>query len=112
MAAARRAAVTAGLMCDRAHKPALVIADAQLVRRTLGENVRRRREDAGLSQEALADVSVVRKSTIARIEKAEQEPRISTLIAFSLALNVPLHAFMGGLPGVSRSCAVEGVKSR
>jgi transcriptional regulator with XRE-family HTH domain len=76
-----------------------IVADAQLIRRALAENVRRQREDAGLSQEALADVSVVRRSTISRIELGEQEPRISTLVAFSDALNVPLHAFLAGLPG-------------
>jgi transcriptional regulator with XRE-family HTH domain len=85
----------------------LTAADAQqLIRKTLAENVRRQREDAGLSQEALAVVSEVRKSTISRIEKAEQEPRLSTLIAFSMALNVPFHAFMGGLPGAPTLCDI------
>jgi transcriptional regulator with XRE-family HTH domain len=84
------------------------VADALLIRRTLAENVRREREDAGLSQGALADVSVVRKSTIARIENAEHEPRISTLVALSIALKVPFHAFMAGLPGALAVCEPHG----
>lgn len=83
-------------------------ADVQQIRRALAENVRRQREDAGLSQEALADVSVVRRSTISRIETGEQEPRISTLVAFSVALNVPLHAFLARLPGAPLLPDVRG----
>lgn len=87
----------------------LTAADAQrLIRKTLAENVRRQREDAGLSQEALAVVSEVRKSTISRIEKAEHEPRISTLFAFSMGLNVPFDAFMAGLPGAPTFCDLCG----
>jgi transcriptional regulator with XRE-family HTH domain len=56
------------------------------------------RERVGLSQEALADTCRLGRGTVTRIEKAEREPRISTLIAFSLALNAPLAAFLDGLP--------------
>lgn len=46
----------------------LTAADAQLIRKTLAVNLRRQREGAGLSQDAPADISVVRRSTIQRIE--------------------------------------------
>jgi transcriptional regulator with XRE-family HTH domain len=77
---------------------ALALTDIRPIRRTLAENLRREREQAGFSQEALADVCLVRRSTISRVERAEHEPRISTLLAFSFALEVPLRALLEGLP--------------
>jgi transcriptional regulator with XRE-family HTH domain len=40
----------------------------------------------------------VRRSTVARIEKAIHEPKVSTLVAISTALEVPLASPMSGLP--------------
>jgi DNA-binding XRE family transcriptional regulator len=74
------------------------IADAALIRRTLAKNVRRERECAELSRETLAELCLVRRSTISRIENAQQEPRLSTLVAFSRVLKVPLAALTEGLP--------------
>ena len=68
------------------------------IRRLLAANVRRERERAGLSREALGATCDLGRGTVARIERAEHEPRISTLIAFSVALDVPLRAFIDGLP--------------
>ena len=67
------------------------------IREILGDNVRRERVGVGLSQEVLAERCQVRRSTVARIEKAAQEPRLSTLVAFSNALGVPLESLMSGL---------------
>jgi transcriptional regulator with XRE-family HTH domain len=79
---------------------ASTVATARQIRDTLGGNLRRERERAGLSQQELADACRVGRGTIARIEKAEREPRVSTLVACSLALGVPLADLVGGLPGV------------
>ena len=79
------------------------VAKARRIRTTLARNVRRERERAGLSQEALADACRLRRGTIVRIERAEREPRVSTLVACSIALHVPLGAFLEGLPGVPGS---------
>jgi len=43
------------------------VARARKIRVVLAGNVRRERERAGLSQEALADACLVRRGTIARI---------------------------------------------
>jgi DNA-binding XRE family transcriptional regulator len=77
---------------------ASTVARARQIRHTLANNVRRERERAGLSQEALADACKLRRGAIARIEKAEREPRVSTLVACSIALDVPLRVFLQGLP--------------
>jgi transcriptional regulator with XRE-family HTH domain len=83
-------------MVDRSW--ASTVVRARHIRHTLADNVRRERERAGLSQEALADACELGRGAIARIEKAEREPRVSTLVACSIALNVPLRVFLQGLP--------------
>jgi DNA-binding XRE family transcriptional regulator len=77
---------------------ASTVGRARQIRHTLANNLRRERERAGLSQEALADACELRRGAIARIEKAEREPRVSTLVACSIALDVPLRVFFQGLP--------------
>lgn len=77
---------------------ASTVARARHIRRALADNLRRERERAGLSQEALAGACELRRGAIARIEKAEREPRVSTLVACSIALDVPLDVFLQGLP--------------
>jgi transcriptional regulator with XRE-family HTH domain len=84
---------------------ASTVVRAQRIRQTLGDNVRRERERAGLSQEALADACELRRGAIARIEKAEREPRISTLVACSMALDVRLGVLLQGLPEGSDATA-------
>jgi transcriptional regulator with XRE-family HTH domain len=78
-----------------------IVAHTQLIRRTLATNVRRERERGGLSQEALADASCVPRSTISRLEQAQQEPRLSTLVAIAVALGTPLWTLLVGLPATA-----------
>lgn len=56
----------------------------------IGNNIRKRRDELSISQQALADNSDVAKSTIQRIEKGEMNPSIITLINISLALECDL----------------------
>jgi transcriptional regulator with XRE-family HTH domain len=72
-------------------------AELTRVRRRLGDNVRAAREQAGLSQEELARACLIRRSTISRIEKGEQEPRVTTLLAFSRALGVSFGTLTAGV---------------
>jgi transcriptional regulator with XRE-family HTH domain len=76
------------------------VARARLIRMKLAENVRHERERCGLSQERLAAASLVPRGTISRLERAEQEPRISTLLAIAIALQVPLGELLAGLLGL------------
>lgn len=76
-----------------------VVTNARLVRETLAKNIFRERTRTGVSQKTLAAACQVSRDTISRLERGEQEPRITTLVAFSIALNVPLSAFLKELPG-------------
>jgi transcriptional regulator with XRE-family HTH domain len=74
-------------------------ARTERIRRTLASNVKRERDRKGLSQEDLGIASGRPRGTVSRVERAQQEPRLSTLDAFSAALGVPLEAFLAGLLG-------------
>lgn len=69
----------------------------------LAANVRRRREEIGLSLSALARTSGVSKSTLSEIERGMGNPAIDTLWALAQALGVPFAALIddnGGRPPV------------
>ena len=73
--------------CDATYRPT-VEAIAALGRQTIGEKVRRYRESAGLTQEALARAAEIGRVTLVRLEKGEQSPRFKTLKAVADALGV------------------------
>ena len=73
--------------CDAAYRPT-VEAMAALGRQTVGERVRRFRESAGLTQEALARAADIGRVTLVRLEHGEQSPRFKTLKAVADALGV------------------------
>jgi DNA-binding XRE family transcriptional regulator len=72
------------------------------IARILAANVRSERERAALTQDQLARATLFRRSTIQRIEYGTTEARLTTLFAFSVALDVPLVLF---LEGMSSLCA-------
>ena len=71
--------------CDASYRPT-VEAIAAMGRQTLGERVRRFRESAGLTQEALARSADIGRVTLVRLENGEQSPRFRTLQAVAHAL--------------------------
>lgn len=56
----------------------------------IGDNIRKQRDEKGISQQELADNANVAKSTIQRIEKGEMNPSILTLKSISVALQIEL----------------------
>ena len=60
-------------------------------RQTLGERVRRFRESAGLTEEALAQAADIGRITLVRLENGDQSPRFKTLqsIARALGMDTP-----------------------
>ena len=57
-------------------------------RHTLGQRVRRLRNSAGLSQDALARAAGIGRVTLVRLEKGEHTPRYRTLSAVAKVLGV------------------------
>jgi transcriptional regulator with XRE-family HTH domain len=81
-----------------------IVTDVRAIRETLARNLRREREAAGYSQQALAAACLIGRNTISRIERGEHEPRIATLVGFSLALDVPLCDLLVGLHSAKVAC--------
>ena len=71
--------------CDTVYRPT-VEALAALGNQTLGKRIRRFRESAGLTQEALARAADIGRVTLVRLENGEQSPRFKTLQAIAYAL--------------------------
>ena len=52
-------------------------------------NLRTRRREAGLSQEMLARAASRHRTEISLLERAEREPRLSTIVRLANGLGVP-----------------------
>ena len=60
---------------------------------TIGANIRRRREAAGLTVTALARRAGLTKGTVSKIETGKVSPPISTLLRIAQAVDAPLAEF-------------------
>ena len=58
--------------------------------RWLAANVRRLRQDAGLSQQGLAEAAEIRQALISEIERGEANPTLESLVKLAEALKVDL----------------------
>ncbi len=57
---------------------------------TVGSNLRKKRDQIGMSQQELADNSNIAKSTVQRIEKGSLNPSITILKNISIAMNIEI----------------------
>jgi transcriptional regulator with XRE-family HTH domain len=58
------------------------------VREQLGSNLRRRRREAGLSQERLAELCDLHRTEIGLLERGERSPRLDTLVTLARGLEL------------------------
>lgn len=63
-------------------------------RRALGDAIRRRRKDLGLSQEGLAELVDCHRNFVGRIERGEQNPTVDMLMRFAEALQCSIADLM------------------
>ena len=73
-----------------------MVRDKNLV--ILGERIRALRQDRGLSQEKLAELSDVHRNFIGFIERGERNVGIRTLIALAQGLGIHLSEMLEGVP--------------
>lgn len=67
-----------------------------MLNKTVGENIKNRRKELGMTQQELADlVGYTNRSTIARIEKGDVDLNESRLIKIAEALNTTAHNLLG-----------------
>lgn len=62
-------------------------------RKAIGQNIRKIRLSAGLSLRKLAALCRVDHADISKIERADVDPQLSTLLELAEALRVPPHYF-------------------
>jgi transcriptional regulator with XRE-family HTH domain len=60
-------------------------------------NLRRARDDAGLSQEDLSDRSGLHATEISRLERGVREPRLGTIVRIARGLGVSPADLMAGI---------------
>ena len=58
------------------------------VRKQFAANLRRQRERAGLSQEALADACDLHRTEISLLERCKRSPRLETIVILSRGLRL------------------------
>lgn len=80
--------------CDPSYR-SRVEAEAATGRRSIGHRIRNLREEAHLTQEALASAAGVGRVTLVRLENGEQSPRYGTLLALAKAMNVEPAELLG-----------------
>jgi transcriptional regulator with XRE-family HTH domain len=57
-------------------------------REQFAENLKRQRDRAGLSQEALADVCDLHRTEISLLERSKRSPRLETIVILSKGLGL------------------------
>jgi len=66
-------------------------------RQQFAANLKRLRQDAGLSQEALADAAGFHPTEVSRLERAVRDPRLSTIVRLARALGITAPALLDGV---------------
>lgn len=67
------------------------------VAQRFADNLNRAREQAGLTQEALAQAAEIHRTQIGELLRGKQLPRLDTLLKLAGALNVEPAALLDGL---------------
>jgi len=62
-----------------------------------GRVIRRRREEAGLSQEALADAAHLHRTYISLLERGQRQPQLETIRALAQGLGTTMAELVGEL---------------
>ena len=81
--------------CDQTYRPRMELIAAE-GRQILGTRVRTFREDAGLTQKALAGASGIGRVTLVRLENGKHVPKLGTLRAIAQVLERPVEDLLAG----------------
>jgi transcriptional regulator with XRE-family HTH domain len=68
---------------------------------SLGREIRRRRQSAGLTQEELASRSKLSPHYLSTVENDHRDVSVSTLVQIAKALGVPPGELLGGIGGLT-----------
>src|SRR5271154_2595117 len=68
---------------------------------SIGDGLRAERERQGLTLEQASELSGISKSHLSRLESAERQPSVASLLALSAAFGVPVGTFFGETQGAA-----------
>ena len=80
------------------------------IKNHLGENLRRARKRAGLSQEELSVLALLHRTAVGQLERGERVARADTLVKLAGGLSIPVGELFDGLswePGSIRAGGFE-----
>lgn len=66
-------------------------------REQFAANLRKERQLAGLSQEALGDLVDLHRTEISLLERAQRDPRLATIVRLARGLKIPATQLMNGV---------------
>ena len=81
--------------CDQTYRPRMEMIVSE-GRQVLGARVRALRENAGLTQKALAGASGIGRVTLVRLENGKHAPKLGTLRAIAKVLERPVEDLLAG----------------
>jgi transcriptional regulator with XRE-family HTH domain len=67
-------------------------------RETFGANVKRERTRLKLTQESLGELSDLDTTEVSRLERAERDPRLATIVKLAKGLGIPPMRLLDGIP--------------
>jgi len=73
--------------------PDMLVVDSMLV--SIGERLRAARERSGYTLDQLATLTGLSKAHLSRLESAERQPSLATLLSFGKALGIPVSWLLG-----------------
>ena len=74
---------------------------------SIGENIRLRRKERGLTQFELADLAHISRSYLGDVERGRYNPSVETLHQIAEVLNVPVSALMGDTASLAELVAAD-----
>lgn len=74
-----------------------MVAMSPLPHRVFGANLAYERKRRALTMEALADLSGTHASEISRLEHAQRDPRLSTIVRVARGLEIPIMDLLRGI---------------
>lgn len=77
-----------------------MVVDGKMVRVAFGNAVRKRRRDAGLSQEALAHLASLDRTYISGIERGVRNPSLENIVRIAEGLGARPDQLFEGFPDV------------
>jgi DNA-binding XRE family transcriptional regulator len=95
----KRAQPSGGLLPCETHDSAAPADKAGAVEshELFANNLRRQRQRAGLSQEALGHACDLHRTEVSLLERAAREPRLSTIVRLARALDIPPGKLLDGI---------------